>query len=579
MKNTTIFAILRRTALAASALTMVMATAHANAQVPQAQTGSASPARVDEQLRARDLMPQGVPNVEVRQAPLLQAPAGAENMTFRLDRLTVSGVTVYSDAQLQAIYADKLGTTITLADLYMIASDLTRKYRNDGYILSQVVVPPQEIDGGSAQLRVVEGYIDQIAVEGAEDKDETMRLMRAYAAHIHTGEGQALNIRDLERALLLINDLPGVSARSVLSPSPEKVGAADLRVVVERDLFEGMVSFDNHGTRYLGPVQVMGGVAVNSLFNLNEQITAQLAVAPDDDFERELEYVAFGYKMPLGVHGTTLQLQNNYSFTDPGFDLRAFDVEGRSAYYAATISHPFLRTRNSNFTGRITYAVNNIRSSNNVEATRKDRIRSVRLGGRFEYLDNWFGAGFNVLDFELAQGLDVMGASDTNDFTSRPGADPRFTKLTGELQRLQRLFPGVNLLLAAKGQLSNDALYSAEEFGIGGMGYGRGFDPSEIIGDDGFAGKVELQWNDPIRMPVLDTYQLYGFWDAGRVFNTDPGANALRTDTVSSVGVGVRAHFTGATEAGLLVAVPLNRDVQTMRDDDPRVFFNVSHRF
>jgi len=89
-----------------------------------------------------------------------------------------------------------------------------------------------------------------------------------------------------------------------------------------------------------------------------------------------------------------------------------------------------------------------------------------------------------------------------------------------------------------------------------------------------------VQWNDPVKFDgVIKTYQVYSFVDGGRVFNTDPGANALRTDTLFSAGVGVRAEIGTGTQAGLMVAKPLNRDVATMKDEDARVYFNLNHRF
>ncbi len=583
MKNVIPFKVLRVSALGVSAAALLwsgQAFATAN-NIPRAQTGSASAGRVEEQLNKRDLLPSKMPQVEVQEAAVPQAPAGAEKIKFNLGSLRIEGATVYDEATLEQVYADKLGRTITLAELYGIAGDLTRKYRNDGYILTQVVVPPQEIEGGTARLRVVEGYIDQIMVEGSDNEAQTMALMRDYSSRIKIGQ-QALNIRDLERALLLINDLPGVSARSVLSPSPTAVGAADLRILVNRDPWEGLVALDNHGTKYLGPVQAMAALSVNSLFRLNERISIQAVVAPDDDFEREMEFLSVSYEMPLGTYGTQLRASASYSFTEPGFDLEQFNVEGKSANWVISVLHPFVRTRNTNLIARASFDMRNVDSSNQFEATREDNIRAVRIGAKFDYLDSFLGLGFNVLDVELSKGLEIMGASKNGDFMSRAGAEPQFVKLNAEFQRLQRLFPKVNLLLGARGQWANDALVSSEEFGLGGQSYGRGFDPSEIIGDSGFATKAEVQWNDPVNIDLsgaLNGYQVYGFVDAGRVFNTDPGANALRTDTLFSVGMGVRADFRGGAQAGLMVAKPLNRDVSTMRDEDARVFFNVNQRF
>src|SRR5690606_12442758 len=135
----------------------------------------------------------------------------------------------------------------------------------------------------------------------------------------------------------------------------------------------------------------------------------------------------------------------------------------------------------------------------------------------------------------------------------------------------------VNLLFGATGQWSDDPLLSAEEFGVGGMEYGRGFDPSEVIGDDGVAGKVEVQWTEPYQLSLLEDYQLFGFYDAGRVWNDDATTNSGKKETLSSTGLGVRADFSEQTSAGFMLAFPLNNTPQTTGDRDPRVYVNVNH--
>ena len=95
-----------------------------------------------------------------------------------------------------------------------------------------------------------------------------------------------------------------------------------------------------------------------------------------------------------------------------------------------------------------------------------------------------------------------------------------------EAQRLQRVTSNVNLQLTARGQLANDALLASEEFGVGGINSGRGYDPSEIVGDDGISGSVEVQWNEPYPVSYLEDYQLFGFYDIGKVWNTDVATGA-----------------------------------------------------
>jgi hemolysin activation/secretion protein len=389
-----------------------------------------------------------------------------------------------------------------------------------------------------------------------------------------------VNIRQLERSLLLINDLPGVDARSVLSPSRTQPGAADLLIMTERNPFDAMIGADNFGTRYLGPLQVTAAGSLNSVLGLNERITAQMVMTPDHELVNEMAYFGFNYEQPLWDQGTTFEVFNSYTFTDPGYTLAQFDVSGRSAVFGARVSHPFIRSRNVNMTGRVSFDMRNTTSSNNIEPRREDKIRAIRAGGRFEFTDTLMSVAYNLMDVEVSRGLKLFGATDANDpNVSRPAAGPEFTKIEIELQRLQRLTDSVNLLLGASGQMADGELYSSEEFGIGGQAYGRGFDPSEIVGDDGISGKIELQWNEPYHVELLQTYQLYSFFDAGHIWNGDAAVPSQETETATSAGFGIRGNFNPMTSAGIMVAVPLNRDVATMDDQDPRWFFNLSQRF
>lgn len=551
----------------------------AQAQVPSAAQTTADPGRIDQQITTPELSSDVAPAVS-GQGPIAQnVPDGAESITFILHEISFDGASAYALDDLASIYASSLGKKVSLADVYNIAEALTHKYRNDGYILTQVVVPPQTIDSGKIRLRVVEGFIDRISVEGA-DNDKSLDLVRTYARRIQENDGP-VNVKALERALLLINDLPGVSARSVLSPSPTKTGAADLAIIVERDPFDVVVSLDNYGSRFLGPWQAGAAGSINSALGLNERITVQAVFAPDTNQGKELGYYSIGYTQPIGSYGTVFDASYSYTDTDPGFTLEPFEVEGQSSFYKIGLSHPLIRSRNVNLSGRLSFDARNVDSKNLLEPTREDRIRAVRTGARLEFLDTIAGVGVNSIDVELAQGVGLLGASDKHDANlTRAVGDPRFTKIGFEAQRLQRITRGVNLLAGAKGQLSSNALLSSEEFGVGGMNYGRGFDPSEIVGDEGIVGKLEVQWS-PNNAPqgYLEDYQLFTFFDAGSVWNDDATTSKDKRNTASSAGLGVRSEFVGSLNVDFTVAFPLNRDVQTEGDDDPRFLLGVQKSF
>ncbi|MCD8571639.1 MAG: BamA/TamA family outer membrane protein [Alphaproteobacteria bacterium] len=569
--------ILAVTALCGSLLSFAPP-AQAQQQLPEAAVSTADPGRVQDQMRDSEFVPSVSPRVEVRDIVMQKAPEGAENIKFVLKDVMIEGASVYSPETLEAMYASQLGSTVSLADMYVLANDMTNRYRNNGYILTQVIIPPQTIDGGRIKFQVVEGYVNAVTVIG----DETygaLGQIRDYAEKIKTD--QALNVDDLERYLLLINDLPGVEARSVLSPSPTQVGAAELQIFVERDLYEAYLGIDNFGSRYLGPVQGTAVGSLNSYFRNNEKITLQAVYAPSPEAHPELAFGSLIYSQPITDEGTTLELIGSYTATNPGYTLEQFDVEGRSKFASVKVEHPLIRSRSANLYAHLGFDWRNVTTTNNIEADRKDDIRALRLGGRAEAMDTFFGsAAINSLSLEMGQGLEILGSSDDNTPNlSRAQGRADFTKFEGEIQRLQKLTNDVNLLLGARGQYSADALLSSEEFGVGGINYGRGFDSSEIVGDQGFAGKVEVQWKEPVNLDLFQTYQLYGFFDAGRTFNEDATTSSQKTDTVTSTGFGMRADFMENTKMGLAVALPLNRDVETQGDQGPRVYFNLSRAF
>jgi len=220
-------------------------------------------------------------------------------------------------------------------------------------------------------------------------------------------------------------------------------------------------------------------------------------------------------------------------------------------------------------------------TKSNVDTTKNDDITSLRLGGHVDYVDTIFSAAVTNLNMELSQGLGILGASDKGDANlSRAAGDPNYTKLTADISRLERITNEFSLLVSVKGQMADSALLSAEEFGLGGAnGIGRGYDPSEIVGEDGVGGTLELRWASPYSSSWMDNYSVYGFYDVGKVWNDDSATSNLEEQSLASTGVGVRMNINDATRAGFMVALPLTRDVSAEGDDDPRVYVNFSRDF
>ena len=135
--------------IVALAFATSLSSAPAFAQLPtnasEAAQAQANPGRVQERMLEQDDLLEVSPKIEVQDLVLQQVPEGAENIRFQLNSIELEGVSAYDANDLRPSYDEFLGQTITLTDVYAISTRLTNKYRNDGYILTQVVVPPQTI--------------------------------------------------------------------------------------------------------------------------------------------------------------------------------------------------------------------------------------------------------------------------------------------------------------------------------------------------------------------------------------------------------------------------------------------------
>jgi hemolysin activation/secretion protein len=178
---------------------------------------------------------------------------------------------------------------------------------------------------------------------------------------------------------------------------------------------------------------------------------------------------------------------------------------------------------------------------------------------------------------ELAHGLDVFGASENGDpALTRADGRPQFTKVRLDATVQHKFSDRWEFALMAAGQLADGALVAAEEFGGGGARFGRAYDYSEIVGDNGVAGAAELRWNWRNALNAVAHLQLYAYVDAVRIWNI--GADPFQNDdaSLSSAGGGLRVTPIPGILATIEATKPWSRDVTAEGDRSPRIFVSLS---
>jgi len=577
--------------VSATALTIALGGSAIAQQLP----GSADPGRTQQRFQpepqTRTTTDQVVPLIE----PERQVPGDAARIRFVLSSVTVAGSTVYDGAALAGTYSEFVGKEISLADAQTIADRITVKYRNDGYILSRAVVPAQRISGGALRVQVVEGYIKDYRIDipsgaGWETSGPISGIKSKLAAYAQKIVGaRPVTNAVMERYLLLANDLPGVTAQAVLAPAAgAEPGAATLIVTAQRKPIDIFVSADNHGSRFSGPYQGQVGMLANSLLGLSEVISVR-AINTIGDWD-EMSYLEGNWDQDIGNEGTKVGFGVSYSKTRPGYTLdnELFNIEGTA--YTATLraQHPIIRSRTMNWYVRGTGLYRDVTNETKFPGAPptievNDHMWVARLGTTFDFVDRF--SGVTLIDVEVSKGLPIFNYTKKGELSSRPEGTANFFKANAQISRLQSLFvPGLNLFLAAQGQISANKLLSSEEFGVGGAQWGRAFDPGEITGDHGIAAKVELQYGGAANFFILRGYQFFAFFDYGKIWNDDKADKTAGTDkeSIKSAGAGVRLNFLDMVSGEFFVAKALgDREIANRgsHGDDWRGFFSLTARF
>jgi hemolysin activation/secretion protein len=526
-------------ALAGATIALLLTAApEVSAQVPL--PGPAQPGQLQERFRPQPQLPEERPLPSP--APPTTSVPGDETVRFQVTEILLEGVSAYRAGELRPLYADLIGTEATLAQISALADRLTARYRADGYILSQVVVPEQRIEQGVVRLQAVEGFIDRVILEG--EVAGNRQLLEAFAARMR--DVRPLTAGALERNLLLIGDLPGVNVQGVLEPSPTTFGAADLRVVLRHTPAEAFAVLDNRGSRFVGPWTATIGGSAHSPLGFYEQFDLLAAFSPDSG---EFGYLQGQLTVPLGAAapGDSVQLFAAFGRIRPDIPTNIFPFENEAHSFEGRVTYfrPWLRSRSSNFATRASFIWRDVdtRITDLPEDggnPTDDRVRVLQLRGTYDMTDRI--GGVSLIDFAINQGLDIFGASNRGENTSRQTGEGTFTYANLTLSRQQYLAPKWSLYGEVLGQYSFDPLLPTERIGIGGTRFGRGFPPGNATGDHGMAAKFELRYGDVAGLAVLESYQVYGFVDAGRTWDT--GDPPRVRDELVSAGLGARLNIT-----------------------------------
>jgi len=495
-------------------------------------------------------------------------PQDVENLRFSIQEINVEGMTVFNADDVAPILKPLIGEDRTLRQVMDAAEAIEEKYRTYSCLMARAFVPQQRTKNGVFTIKVVEGYIKNINVEGVDGnlKSRIQSMLLGIKAERPVTTGT------VERALLLVNQLPGIKATGLLKPSSKDAGAADLDLTVAHKKIEGTAGIDNRGSKYSGPIVANLDLGLNSIFGMGEQIG--VGVTKSADPRKQIGYRAH-YTQPLGDSGLVSQTTFDHSNAMPGWTLKNLKVKTTTNNIGQRVQYPVELTRKQTVTIDAGFTAKSAKTEMLGAPYSNDKWRVADI--KASWSENGWMNGGTAASVGVAKGVPMAGSSRSGDPNlSRTNANPDFTKIIMDAKRIQPMTSDVSLQLGAAGQYAANKLLSGEEFTLGGNQFGRGFDPSALTGDHGVAGSAEMQYDARTGMSAAENAQLYSFYDQGVVW-TRGGTDGKQM--LSSTGVGVRSIINQSVSMGLEYAHALHGPDPTVSADPGRVFFSLQGKF
>ena len=456
------------------------------------------------------------------------APAKREP-TVVVAAFTFQGNTLLDDVQLRAAVAHLVGRPLGYAALQSSADTVADLYRQRG-LLVQAYLPSQDISDGQVTMVVVEAVFGQAVVLGTpSQRVNPQRVLDLVQRQQQAGAYVQLDA--LERALLLAEDLPGVSVTGNLSPGAQD-GQTDLVLqLVDKPFTVGSASLENTGSVSTGSMHANLALAINSPSGQGDAINLN-AMASEGT-----RYARVAYSLPLGADGWRVAV--NASYMDYRLVSEAYqslNASGQSHTSGWGLSYPLVRSRSANLLATVGgdyKSYTNVSGGATASDYRNDTL-SVGLSGNS--VDGVGVGGYNAFSLMAVSGqLDLSRSPTQAGDALTTQAAGSFDKLRYSLTRQQDMGPALSVWAALSGQWAAKNLDSSEKFYLGGSNGVRAYPGSEGAGTRGQVVNLELRWS------LSQNFSLVGFYDWGSVtVNADNSyTGAAQPNTYSLEGTGL----------------------------------------
>lgn len=483
--------------------------------------------------------PLDEPQLEEK-SPIKKPPT--DQVTVFVHTFKISGeTTAFTHDRLLALLDNYINTHLSISDLQHAANIITNFYQQQGYFLARAYLPKQDVTESIVTITVQEGLLD--GDDGILINDNDFRLRPDYAKRIINNAlqpNQPLKQQQLERGLLLLNDLAGITANANLKQG-SSLGTTRIELnIAEDSLFNSNFRYDNYGSRYTGGERATANVSLNNVTGYGDQLFLSGTKATNGDYD----YINLSYAIPLGVSG--LRTAISYSYLDYGIgkELKALDAKGDAKTWNVNLRYPLIRTQKQSLYLTGSYDRKDFYNESFGTETSNKQLDIATISLNLKHNDRIWGGGYTLANFAISSGdLDLSEnainlAQDQS--AIGPNTQGHFQKLSWSTTRVQYGTNSLILLGSLYGQLASKNLDSSEKFQLGGPSGVRAYPASEATGDDAIRASLEAHYHLG-NHPTFGSFNVQTFYDWGRIrrFHNDRKLSLSTKNNYSLSGYGI----------------------------------------
>jgi len=412
--------------------------------------------------------------------------------------------------ELQNVVSGEIGRTVTFSELQQITSRVTSFLRTRDLMLARAYLPGQEILDGEVLIRIVAGTSDgSVRVEkeaGVRLSDTTLR----NTSRLGAVDGKPIRRSQLERSLMLLNNLPAVHAKAVIRPGSEP-GSSEVTFRVREDNLISLKTWtDNAGNRYTGSWRGNLLLSLDDPFNIGDQIRVLYSGSSD------LHHGFVEYRFPVNANGLSGRLSLSGLTYQLAGEFEDLDYRGESLELQTGLSYPVHLSRDSKTTIEAAYAAGRFIDRQSGDELSDRFASSGFIGLKGTWNDQVLGGGMNSWYVNAMLGDLHESNENAADDAKISGIEGRYIVFRSGASRFQRLIDQVTTSVSWNGQFSTGNLPSHEKFYLGGPAGVRAYPVGEAGGDDAHLLSLDLSYGfSPGILP--GTMQIGCFYDAGQV--------------------------------------------------------------